>query len=224
MHDTTKFIIDKFQLQDADLTHPPVEIPGIGKDDFPSLFRELGFTTGAEIGVLRGDFAEQLLEGMPELYWYGIDPYVEYEGYNSFGKNMEKNYLEAWDKLTPYRNRSVFVKSFSLDAVQEFEDESLDFVYIDGHHGFQHVVNDICEWSKKVKIGGIICGDDYIRPKRHYRNHTHHVIDVVNAFTRAYDIKPWFLLGTAEVVPGVKRDKVRNWMWVKEDNYFDFNF
>jgi glycosyltransferase involved in cell wall biosynthesis len=49
-----------------------------------------------------------------------------------------------------------------MQAVTDFADESLDFVYIDGNHQLKYVVEDIVEWTKKIKKGGIIAGHDYI--------------------------------------------------------------
>lgn len=67
-----------------------------------------------------------------------------------------------------------------MDVVKQFKDESLDFVYIDGNHSFQHVVNDLCEWEKKVKVGGIVAGHDYI--KRIHNGYLMHVPMAVHGF------------------------------------------
>ncbi len=49
-----------------------------------------------------------------------------------------------------------------MDALEDFEDNSLDFVYIDGDHNFKHISEDIYEWTKKVRSGGIVSGHDYL--------------------------------------------------------------
>jgi cephalosporin hydroxylase len=43
-----------------------------------------------------------------------------------------------------------------------FENNSLDFVYIDANHAYNYVVQDIELWYPKVKKGGYLCGHDYI--------------------------------------------------------------
>ena len=43
-----------------------------------------------------------------------------------------------------------------------------------------------------------------------------HVKQVVIAYTDAYFIKPWFVLGAYEEIPGQIRDNSRSWMWVKQ--------
>jgi predicted O-methyltransferase YrrM len=56
------------------------------------------------------------------------------------------------------------VRMTSMEAVKQYADESLDFVLIDGSHEYEDVVDDITEWLKKVKPGGMLAGDDYAWP------------------------------------------------------------
>ena len=53
------------------------------------------------------------------------------------------------------------MKMSSLDAVNFFEDKSLDFVFIDASHEYEDVKNDIVSWLPKIKHGGILAGHDY---------------------------------------------------------------
>jgi hypothetical protein len=49
----------------------------------------------------------------------------------------------------------------SVDALQEFPAESLDFVYVDGDHAHDGCLADLRASLRVVKQGGPICGDDY---------------------------------------------------------------
>ena len=49
----------------------------------------------------------------------------------------------------------------SESALSEFEDGSLDFVYIDGNHLYEFVKKDLELSLRKMKPGGYITGDDY---------------------------------------------------------------
>ena len=98
-----------------------------------------------------------------------------------------------------------------MDIVKTFEDGSLDFVYIDGNHYFEYVVQDIAFWSKKVRKGGIVSGHDYIHKRAPTKSH---VIQAVNGYVDSYKINPWFLIGSQAKVPGEIRDNSRSWMWV----------
>jgi hypothetical protein len=48
----------------------------------------------------------------------------------------------------------------SAEAVKQFQDKSVDFVYIDGNHDYKYAEEDIRLWYPKVKEGGFLCGDD----------------------------------------------------------------
>tara|TARA_R110000765_G_scaffold53245_1_gene106906 strand:+ start:54 stop:713 length:660 start_codon:yes stop_codon:yes gene_type:complete len=49
----------------------------------------------------------------------------------------------------------------SQEAHTLYDEESLDFVFIDAAHDMRNVLKDICGWLPKVKRGGIIAGHDY---------------------------------------------------------------
>ena len=54
------------------------------------------------------------------------------------------------------------VRALSSEAVNRFEDESCDVVFIDMEHTYEAVKNDIKMWYKKIKPGGYIAGHDYV--------------------------------------------------------------
>jgi predicted O-methyltransferase YrrM len=53
------------------------------------------------------------------------------------------------------------MRTTSEEASSHFEDESLDFVYIDGDHTYNAVTLDLEKWYPKVKKGGLFYGHDY---------------------------------------------------------------
>lgn len=210
---TLGYIIKKFNL---DIRQPsPIEIPNYGRFQMPELFNELGFKTGAEIGVEKGNYLEALCKGMPGAKLFGIDSWKIYKGYRDYGsrKTIRDLGLIAKKRLKPYNCK--LIKKYSMDALNDFADESLDFVYIDANHEFRYVAEDIVEWSKKVRSGGIIYGHDYMRSAIKPNYARNHVIYVVGAYTQAFNINPWFIIGTKAIVPGEVRDQPRSWMWVK---------
>ena len=43
-----------------------------------------------------------------------------------------------------------------------FDNNSLDFVYLDARHHYEGIKEDIESWFPKVKAGGLFCGHDYL--------------------------------------------------------------
>lgn len=210
---TLSYILSKFKISFDDKTPMPIEIANVGRSDLAKLLHDLDFKIGVEVGVAAGEYSEILCNLNPQMKLYGIDPFLPHRGYRDYTREstFRKLQEDAHMRLDKFPNYQ-FVKKFSLEAVNDFPDSSLDFVYIDANHNFQNAANDIVEWSKKVKVGGIISGHDYLR-HRHQQNI--HVYQVVNAYTDAYRIRPWFVLGSQKRIRGEVRDVPRSWMWVK---------
>lgn len=85
-------------------------------------------------------------EGSLEHFNYPELPHL----YDIFKENMKP--------LEDYYND---LKMKSTEAAKLYEDESLDFVFIDASHEYEDVKDDITYWLPKVKGGGILAGDDY---------------------------------------------------------------
>ena len=57
--------------------------------------------------------------------------------------------------------RVEVIRATSREAVTRFEDESLDFVYVDGDHSYDEVAADLREFLPKLRPGGLLLADDY---------------------------------------------------------------
>jgi len=49
----------------------------------------------------------------------------------------------------------------SLESYKLFEDESIDFLFIDGDHKYETVKKELKFWYPKIKNGGTIGGHDF---------------------------------------------------------------
>lgn len=136
------------------------------RSEIPAFFRSKGFKVGAEVGVAGGHFSEMLCQGIPNLKLYCIDPWHTVRGNRRGGSDEkhENNFNLSHEKLDKYNVE--FIRDISMNAVSKFEDESLDFVFIDGNHDFDFVMEDIIAWTRKVKPGGIVSGHDFYHFKR----------------------------------------------------------
>jgi hypothetical protein len=195
-----------------------IEIPDCSRDDLPEFFKEMDYTVGVEVGIYKGEFTEKLCK--EDFKIYAVDPWMSYGEYGLKHKGFQERqntlYKQTRKKLKTYKN-CVILRKTSMGAVENFKDESLDFVYIDGNHEFKYVSEDIWEWSKKIRKGGVISGHDYVTEEIGLNDlDSLHVRYVVDAYTLAWGIKNWYILGKQEIVKGEKRDKYRSWLWIKE--------
>ena len=153
-----KYIYDKYAeyMTDEKIVRLPCR-----RTDLATLFKELGFTEGAEIGVDNGFYSEALCKLNPKLRLHCIDPWKVYSKYEDITdeKVFDKRFEHTKALLKPY-NCNIIRKS-STGALKDFVPSSLDFVYIDGNHTYDYVMEDLIGWSKIVKKGGIIAGHDY---------------------------------------------------------------
>lgn len=152
-------------------------------------FNELGFKKGVEVGVAGGEYSEKLCQNIPGLKLYCVDPWNPYKGNRRGGGNLQQhsNYKKAKNKLLPYG--AVMVRMFSTEAARELKHEQFDFVFIDGNHDYDYVMEDIITWNRLVRPGGIIAGHDY------YEFHNSGVIEAVDDYCRfhgiLFNITPW---------------------------------
>jgi hypothetical protein len=74
-------------------------------------------------------------------------------------------------------------RKYSAHAVESFDDQQFDWVYVDGLHTQEAVAEDLRCYAPKVKHDGFICGHDYTNhaAAQHMR---FGVIEAVNEFVR----------------------------------------
>jgi hypothetical protein len=167
--------------------------------------------TGVEVGVAHGKYSKILLDANPELKLFGVDAYTTYEGYKDYAlkRTMAAMRADAYVRLDRYPN-FTFVEKFSVDAAKDFEDGSLDFVYIDANHADPYVTQDIEAWAPKVRKGGVVSGHDYVEWAS---NERYDVITAVIRYTREHDIKLYIWGLQSKADPTLKRDNIRSWMF-----------
>ena len=129
---------------------------------------------GAEVGCWRGGTSSLILSSFPQCKLIMVDPWEKGAGLNptqSFryqkANELEGSRIKAAKAVQFAGDRVTIIHDFSVEGAKQVPDDSLDFVFIDGNHLYDHVVQDLLAWFPKVKSGGIVSGDDYAsHPKR----------------------------------------------------------
>lgn len=135
--------------------------------DRPSLETLIGKKNlvGAEIGVAAGVNALEMLKGLDIKKLFLIDPYLKFKGGPKDSQVMHtpgtKKRGFAETQMKPFKDKVEFIFDISANAADLIEEDSLDFVYIDGNHATEHVAEDITLYLPKVKKGGLVAGHDY---------------------------------------------------------------
>ena len=195
-----------------DKTRLPITVKGMGRKKLYKLFSDLGYKTGCEVGVQFGANAAKMFAAIPDLKLYCVDPYRNHKfGSRKLSGSVCKAARDGAHESLKDQNVE-FLENFSEDAAREIPDESLDFVYIDGDHSYEHVMLDIILWNRKVRPGGIISGHDY------YYMHDRQgklpkVTAAVNHYTKIHLITPWYI--TDSRATKEKGDAYPSWFWMK---------
>jgi len=124
-----------------------------------------------EIGVFRGAFAKEIMCITEPKELILIDPWVfqqpvkEQWSYIPWiciksQADFEKEYQKVVDHFGNITNVKI-VRDYSHKVVSTIPDNYVDWVYVDGSHDYDSVVEDVTDWYNKIKIGGWICGDDW---------------------------------------------------------------
>ena len=126
-----------------------------------------------EVGTFKAEFAERLLLLCEPRKLYCVDPYESYSDYKDTINTripLDPIYQEACARMARFGNRVEFIRASSVNAAERFSEGTIDFVYIDANHAFKFAYQDICLWYPKLKIGGLICGDDALDTDENARN------------------------------------------------------
>jgi len=77
--------------------------------------------------------------------------------------NIDDLYTTFLKNTNPIKDRITPIKSLSWEVADQFEDESVDFVYVDADHRYESVIKDLLAWWPKVKTGSYFGGDDFTK-------------------------------------------------------------
>ena len=131
-----------------------------------------GYRVFVEVGVFKGNSISYLADKLrhKEAMVFAVDLWEDTTQYKDNPELMEdvKILSLLYNKqLTKTNTRHLIsdIKSESSEAAHVFQDDSVDFVFLDANHDHDWVKRDILAWLPKVRKGGIIAGHDATRPE-----------------------------------------------------------
>lgn len=120
----------------------------------------------AEVGVFKGDFAENILKNCKSISkYYMVDPWKHLDGWNKPANQdndtFSKFYKETIDKTEFAKEKREILRGKTTEVIDRIPDNSLDFAYIDGDHTLKGITIDLINVYPKIKEGGWLGGDDF---------------------------------------------------------------
>ena len=128
------------------------------------LIRLLNLKKICEVGVLAGSHLKFMVNEDIDLC-VGIDVWglyptnIKMYDQKLWKKESFYNRLLRWEKKQSFEVQ--LIRDFSHNAVEKFENNYFDYIYLDADHSYEATWSDMQRWWPKVKSGGILGGHDY---------------------------------------------------------------
>ena len=148
------------------------------RSEFGQVMEEEGFRVGVELGVKAGDFALVTLRAWKssEEYWlvdlwapqenYKDEANVDQRGHNAF-------HAKTMQKMKPFMSKVKVCRDYTTSCLKNFEDGSLDYVFVDARHDYKGALEDMENYWPKLRCGGILAGHDYMTQASPLRSPPH---------------------------------------------------
>ena len=161
----------------------------------------------AEIGVLQGDFSKLILKHAQPTRLHLIDPWAHQER-DDYAHDPANRADSDHDRLfrkveKTFRRRIkagqvALHRDFSNTVAPTFDDGYFDWIYIDGLHTYEGVMDDLGRFDSKMKEGGFILGHDFTN-QENAREMNFGVVEAVEEFVGRTPYE--FLAMTIEMFP-----------------------
>ena len=138
---------------------------------YPSLYKQMvdKFPSNShfvEVGVWKGMsaayMAVEIINSNKSIKFDCIDTWDFVESQIDIAEELYTDLYKTFlTNIEPVKHIINPIKSLSWDGAQYYNDQSLDFIFIDAAHDYDSVKKDITAWFPKIKTGGVIAGHDY---------------------------------------------------------------
>jgi predicted O-methyltransferase YrrM len=120
-----------------------------------------------EVGSWKGRSTVVLADGLRDVEGarlFAVDTFAgDAEIAADYGRVEGREIEDEFRRNTAGIDFLEVVVADSREGAGHFEDESIDWVFIDADHSYPSVRADIAAWAPKVRPGGLLSGHDYGR-------------------------------------------------------------
>jgi len=146
------------ELGESWFTYPGLYSMVVEKFPTNSHFVEVGVWKGMSAAYM----AVEIINSGKNIKFDCVDNWEYIEEQKEIPENMFEGLYETFLKnIEPVKHIITPVRELSWDGAKHYEDNSLDFIFIDAAHDYESVKKDISAWFPKLKKEGIIAGHDY---------------------------------------------------------------
>jgi len=139
---------------------------------------------GIEIGTGKGESAYLLLDRCPNIKkLYTIDPFSQWDNWNGTDTQEDQDRFKeiAHNNLLKFGSRVEILELSSAVCIAEdgFDQESMDFIFIDGDPSTESTMFDLANYYRLLKVKGMFAGHNF-----QFKT----VYDAVQEFRKKYNI------------------------------------
>ena len=191
------YVFDSYEdvpgwINDAEFIYPQMVEQAQDGDHFVEIGTFLGQST-THMAQLIKDSKKKISFDTLDLFWlipHTLNNYEQaghpksfYDYYNDIMEEWDLNIVDVIQHPMRFLEVDKYVNFITCDEKYShkiYEDNLIQFLWIDGDHGKDIVYNHLVNFWPKIKKGGYIGGDDI-----HYEE----VLDDVEKFSKEYDVK-----------------------------------
>ncbi|MEQ9424506.1 MAG: class I SAM-dependent methyltransferase [Cyclobacteriaceae bacterium] len=130
----------------------------------------------AELGVDQGQFSEKILDRNEPGKLYLIDVWKTNRYHEGLMEKINQRFSKEIDS-----GQVELIRDYSTSAVNQFEDDYFDWIYIDTDHSYEVTKRELEAYAPKIKKSGLIAGHDFVT-SRYVKNFRYGVIEAVYEF------------------------------------------
>jgi len=156
----------------------------------------------AEIGVFKADFSQKIMQATKPQKMFLIDVWGSDRYNDSHFEKVTKIFANEIES-----GQVEIIRKLSFDGIQDLEDSSLDWVYLDTDHMLETTRKELALLESKIKPGGIIAGHDYIQGNWN-GGYRYGVVEAVREFCIAKNWKLVYLTHELEINPSFAIQKI----------------